>query len=230
MIRLFCLLLLASSASWADEAICPAGSTELHLEARAEQAIANDTLHARLAIEREGPEPAALAEEVNRLANEAMQAAKGQPSLKLVSGGYGTQPVYAPKSRTIERWRVRHELLLSSKDFPAAMRFVARQQEVMGLGGLSFAVSTEVREAAETRLMQEAVRGLKARADALRQTLDLPKLQLRRIALSPQGGYLPRPMMRAALAAEADAVPPLEVGAGESTLAVSANGIACVSP
>ncbi|MEW6445582.1 MAG: SIMPL domain-containing protein [Pseudomonadota bacterium] len=229
MIRLFGLLLLTSSTGWADETACPSEATELHLEARAEQAIANDTLHARLVIEREGEDAAVLAEEVNRLANAAMQAAKGQAALRLVSGGYGTQPVYAPKTRAVERWRVRHELLLSSKDFPAAMRFIARQQEVMALGGLTFAVSAEIRATAETRLMQEAVRNLQARAEALRQTLDQPKMHLRRVDLQPQGAPALRPMMRAALAAEAEAVPPLENGAGESTLAAHASGIACIS-
>lgn len=222
---------LAPAPSWADEgAICPPSATELHLEARAERAIANDTLHARLVIEREGPEPAAQAEEVNRLANAAMQAAKSESVLKLVSGGYSTQPVYAPKSRVIDRWRVRHELNLSSADFPAAMRFVARQQDAMGLNGLWFGVSAAARAEAETQLMQEATRALKARAEALRQTLEAPRVHLRRIHLNPQGGPVPRPMMRAAMLAEADAVPPLEVGAGESTIAVQASGMACLMP
>ena len=231
MIRLLPLLLLAPALSWADEgAICPPGATELHLEARAERAVANDTLHARLVIEREGSEPATLAEEVNRLANAALQAAKADQTLKLTSGGYSTQPVYVPKSRNIDHWRVRHELTLSATDFPAAMRFVARQQETMGLNGLGFGVSASARAEAETQLMQEATRALKARAEALRQTLEAPRMQLRRIDLNTQGGPVPRSMMRAALAAEVDAVPPLEVGAGESTIAVQASGTACLLP
>ncbi|TQV62233.1 MAG: DUF541 domain-containing protein [Halothiobacillaceae bacterium] len=229
MIRLLPLLLLASSTSWAEEGTtCPSGATELHLEARAERAIANDTLHARLVIEREGSEPAALAEEVNRLANAAMQAARAETALKLTSGGYSTQPVYAPKSRAIDHWRVRHELMLSSADFPAAMRFVARQQEGMGLDGLWFGVSPAARAETETQLMREAAQALKARAEALRQTLEVPRVQLRRIDLNTQGA--PRMMMRAAMLAEADGMPPLEVGAGESTVAVQASGTACLLP
>lgn len=231
MIRLLPLLMLAPALSWGDEgAMCPPGATELRLEAHAERAVANDTLYARLVIEREGDEPAALAEEVNRLANEAMQAAKGHAAIKLSSGGYSTQPIYAPKSRTVDHWRVRHELTLSSADFPAAMRFAARQQREMNLNSLWFGVSSAARAEAETQLMQEATRGLKARAEALRQTLDLPRVQLRRIDLNPQGGPVARPVMRAAMAAEMDAVPPLEVGAGESTIAVQASGTACLLP
>jgi len=227
MKRLLPLLLLAPLPALANEAeVCPPGATELHLEARAERDVANDTLHARLVIEREGLEPAALAEEVNGLANEAMQAAKAVPAIQLVSGGYSTQPVYAPKERRIERWRVRHELTLTSRDFPAAMRFVARQQERLGLDGLWFGLSAEARATTETALMQEATRNLAARAEALRQTLERPKVELRRIQLSPQGGA-PRPMLRA-MVAEAASVPPLEVGGGESQIVVQAGGIACV--
>lgn len=229
MKRLIPLLLLAPLPALATEAeICPPGATELHLEARAERDVANDTLHARLVIEREGLEPAALAEEVNLRANEAMQAAKAVPALQLVSGGYSTQPVYAPKERRIERWRVRHELALTSRDFPAAMRFVAGQQEKMGLDGLWFGLSPEARARTETALMQEATRNLAARAEALRQTLERPKVELRRIQLNPQGGA-PRPMLRA-MVAEASSVPPLEVGGGESQIIVQAGGIACVLP
>lgn len=230
MIRLLPVLLLTPALGLADEALlCPAGATELQLEARAERALANDTLHARLVIEHEGQEPAALAEEVNRLANEALQAAKAVPAIRLVSGGYSTQPVYAPKSRVVERWRVRHELLLEARDFPAAMRFVARQQERMGLDGLWFGLSVAARAEAETELMQEATRGLVARAEALRQTLERPRVELRRIRLSPQGGSAPQPMLRA-MVAEASSAPPLEVEGGESRIVVQAGGTACVLP
>lgn len=224
------LLLLAPLPALANEAeICPPGATELHLEARAERDVANDTLHARLVIEREGLEPAALAEEVNQLVNEAMQAAKAVPTLRLTSGGYRTQPVHASKDRRIERWRVRHELLIESRDFPAAMRFAARQQERMGLDGLWFGLSAAARAETETLLMQEATRSLMARAEAMRQTLERPRVALRRIQLSPQGGIAPRPMVRAMLA-EAASVPPLEVEGGDSQIVVQAGGIACVLP
>jgi len=230
MKRLLPLLLLAPLPALANEAgLCPPGATELQLEARAERDVTNDTLHARLVIEREGLEPAALAEEVNQLAVDAMQAARAVPALRLTSGGYRTQPVYAPKDRRIERWQVRHELLLESRDFPAAMRFAARQQERMGLDGLWFGLSAAARAETETQLMQEATRSLMARAEGLRQTLGRPRVELRRLQLSPQGGVAPRPMARAMLM-EAASAPPLEVEGGESTIAVQAGGIACVLP
>lgn len=70
---------------------------------------------------------------------------------------------------------------------------------------------------------------LEARAEGLRQTLGRPRVELRRLQLSPQGGVAPRPMARAMLM-EAASAPPLEVEGGESTIAVQAGGIACVLP
>jgi predicted secreted protein len=231
MKRLLPLLLLAPLPALANEAgLCPPGATELQLEASAERDVTNDTLHARLVIEREGLEPAALAEEVNQLAVDAMQAARAVPALRLTSGGYRTQPVYAPKDRRIERWQVRHELLLESRDFPAAMRFAARQQERMGLDGLWFGLSAAARAETETLLMQEAAHSLMARAEALRQTLGRPRVELRRIQLSPQEGAPLRPMVARAMLAETAGVPPLEVEGGESHIVVQAGGIACVLP
>src|SRR3954468_8401824 len=72
------------------EAHHPAAADVINLQAEASREVENDQLVAVLAAEAQGPNPAELAEVVNRKMAEALKTARAVPAIKLRSGNYQT--------------------------------------------------------------------------------------------------------------------------------------------
>jgi predicted secreted protein len=221
-LKLFCVaaaLALAGTALAADPA--PRYNT-IELQADTQREVANDTLSAILFVELNDANPAALANAINKAANDALRVARDYKSVRVRSGNNQTYPVYA-KGNVLQGWRGRAEIRLESRDFETASGLIGKLQAGMQLGSLSFSVSPEARRQAENELIAEAIAAFKVRAEIVRGALAGRGYKIQR--LNVNSGHSvppPRPVMARALAAGAPEVvaPDLEGGVSQVTVTV----------
>lgn len=212
-------LALAPVCAAAQTAPEPYNTVELQAEASRE--IANDTLNAVLYAEANDANPAALADTLNRAANEALRLAADVKTVRARSGSSNSYPVY-DRNQRLTGWRGRAEIRLDSRDFRAASALIAKLQSQMQLSSISFSASQDTRKSTENELIVEAVKAFRARADIARQALGGRSYKLRRIAIHTAGSAPPpRPMMRMAAASAEVAAPQFEGGLSTVTVSVS---------
>jgi predicted secreted protein len=212
-------LALAGSALAADPA--PRYNV-VELQAEVQREVANDTLAASLYVELNDANPAALANSINKAANEALRVAKDYRNVRARSGSNQTYPVYA-KGNVLQGWRGRAEIRIESSEFEAASGLIAKLQAGMQLGNLNFSVSPEARRLAENELIAEAIGAFKARAEIVRGALGGRGYKIQRLNVS-SGHSAPPPRMSAARsmagAAPEVAAPDLEGGVSLVTVTV----------
>jgi predicted secreted protein len=211
------LLLLPLLAAGQDTAPREPQFDVVSFEAQASREVHNDQLVAVLAVEQHGPDPAALADTVNRRMAEALKLAGAIPAVKARSGNYQTFPRY-DRNQRIESWQVSQELRLESADFAAATRLIGKLQQNMVVRSMAVRLSPEARRAAEDNLIAEAIAAFRARAELVREAMKAGGYRVRSLTLGTAGGSPPRPLEMRAMAA------PVAVEAGVSQVTVIASG------
>lgn len=197
---------------------------QVELEAAASREVPNDLMHATLFAEANASAPAEVAATLNRASAEAMKVAAKFEGVKVATGQAHTYPVYG-RDQKLVGWRGRVEVRLESRDFPAVAQLAAKLQPTMQLGGVGFAVSTELRRRVEDELIAEAIAAFRARAEVARKALGGQSYRIRRVALGAGGvAPPPRPLAMARVApAMAEAPAPVFEG-GETRVQVVAHG------
>ena len=214
-------LALAGTALAADPA--PRYNT-IEPQADAQREVANDTLSASLFVELNDANPAALANAINKAANEALRVARDYKSVRVRSGNNQTYPVYA-KGNVLQGWRGRAEIRIESRDFEAASGLIGKLQAGMQLGSLSFSVSPEARRQTENELIAEAIGAFKARAEIVRGVLAGRGYKILRLNVnSGSSAPPPRFAMARALAAGAPEVAAPNLEGGVSLVTVTLGG------
>lgn len=216
---LLAVLLVGATPAWAHDAPSAAEFNLVTLSAQAERDVQNDVLHATLAAEAEGAEPARLADEINTKMRRALETAREARGIKAQSGNYQTYPVY-DKGRIV-RWRVRQELRLESADFAAATALVGRLQASLVVTRLALGVSGEARRQAEDALVAEAIAAFEERARLARDALRAKGYRIRDLQIGGSGPVVPRPLAARALAAE---IAPPVVEGGTTRIVVTVSG------
>jgi predicted secreted protein len=192
------------------------------LSARAARTVPNDIATASLFVDKEDADAAKASESVTMQVNQAHAVLKEFPELRVKTASHQAYPLW-DKNR-VTRWRVRHELLVEGADFKALSKAIGAVQPYVQLGGIQFSVSGKLRETTENQLIQEASTAFQKRADLIRQSFGAKSYRLKDIVL--QAGEPPHfaPMVRAQMAAPAEATPPiLEGGNNEISLTISGN-------
>jgi len=214
-------LVLAGTALAADPV--PRYNT-IELQADALREVANDTLGASLFVELNDANPAALANALNKAANEALRVARDYKSVRVRSGNNQTYPVYA-KGNVLQGWRGRAEIRIESRDFEAASGLIGKLQAGMQLGSLTFSVSPEARRQTENDLIAEAIAVFKARAEIVRGALAGRGYKIVHLNVN-SGSSAPPPRfpMARALAAGAPEVAPPNLEGGVSLVTVTVAG------
>jgi predicted secreted protein len=196
----------------------------VELQADAQREVPNDTLNASLYAEFNDASPAALADRINKAANEALRMAKDYKNVRARSGNNQTYPVYT-KGNVLQGWRARAEIRLESKDFEAASGLIGKLQAGMQLGNLNFSVSPEARRQAENELIVEAIAAFKARAEIVRGALAGRGYKIQHLNVT--SGYSappPRFAMARAMVAGAPEVAAPNLEGGVSVVTVTAVG------
>ena len=215
-------LWLAAGALAAEPAPPRYNTVEFQVDVQRE--VQNDLLNASLYVELNDASAAALANAINKSANEALRVARDYKSVRVRSGNNQTYPVYA-KGNVLQGWRGRAEIRIESKDFGAASALIGKLQAMMQLGNISFSVAPETRRAMEEELIVEAIGAFKARAEIVKTAFAGRSYKVQRLNVA-SGHNLPQPRFAVARSAMSSAqevtAPSFE--AGVSQLTVTANG------
>lgn len=196
----------------------------LSLQAQASSDVQQDTVTITLASEIEGQDQTDVAKRLTEQLNKTLEAARGEKGVEARNGAYRLWP-NTDRDGKITAWRGRAEVLLESKDLPAAAALAARLSGHMPISNIGFSLSPEARAAEEQRLLQEAAEAFSQRAGAAAKAFGFSGYDIRNIDLGGSGTvYSKGPEMGMARAAlYADSAPP-ELEAGTATVTVSVQG------
>lgn len=196
----------------------------LSLQAQASSEIQQDTVTITLASELEGQDQAEVARRLTEQLNKTLEAARGDKVVEARNGAYRLWP-NTDRDGKITAWRGRAEVLLESKDLPAAAALASRLSGHMPIANIDFSLSPEARATEEERLLEEAADAFAGRAGAAAKAFGFSGYDIRNIDLGGSGTvYSKGPEMAMARAAfSADAAPPA-LEAGTATVTVSVQG------
>lgn len=196
----------------------------LTLEASANAEVPADVVRIELFYEQQGNDPAALSQALNQRTESALKKAREQDVVKVKTGAFSISPSTDRDGR-ISTWRGRSELLLESTDFGAASKLAGQLSNSLQVGGVSFSLSPEAQQQAETRLAKEAIKSFQQQALAAAQSFGYSGFTVREVNVGRSGVVQPRAAFRAMAAApmmaKVDSVP---IEAGTTTVTVSVNG------
>ena len=211
------VLLMLPLVSFAHEA--PLRYDRVHLSARAQTQIENDTIIATLYAQQEGRDTVQLANLVNQQINKAIEYLKQHAAIKVQTSSYTTSPVY--QSNKITGWRVRQSIRLESQDMALMSSVLGELQQTLALQGITFAVSPELKNSTDDELISEALNAFEQRAKNITQQLGRKNYKIVDINIVTSGDGLIRRNYEAAAMASKVAAPAIE--AGERTLQVTVN-------
>lgn len=206
---IFVLSLLSSAAVRAEQAPL---FDAVSLTAQAALEVDNDRIEALLFAEQEGPDPAKLADVVNREMDWAVQQLRSIKAIAVSTPAYQTFPVY--QQGRITGWRVRQALKLESADMTAMNQVLGKLQSRLALQGVSFVLSSERRQQVEEDLIKQALVHFTARAAMVAQALGRGGYRLVTLQVN-SGGYAPQPQLTMMRAESAMASPRLESGSSQ---------------
>ncbi len=183
----------------------PPRETLLRLAESAERTVRADELRATLRAQATGNSAAAVQQAVNRQMAAALERARALPGVTVATGAYWSW-------RSGERgqgWTASQELRLSAIEAaPALLELVGTLQgQGMLIGGLAYEVSAPLARRIREEVTEEALAGLKARAERLAGALDMRFAGFREVRVDAPR-HMPPPMPRAAMAVRAEAAPP----------------------
>jgi len=185
--------------------------------------VANDTLVAVLAVQRDGGSARQLAGEVNQVMAWALARAKEAPAVKVQTLDYQTSPVY--QKNTVTGWRVSQSLRLEGRDTAAVSDLVGALQERLNLQQVTYEVSRERRKEVEDRLIGEAIVAFQARAKRVAAGLERRTYRLVQMDVNTGGGPSPILRQRAMPMAMAEvAAAPPAIEAGTQTISIGVSG------
>lgn len=203
----------------AAAASAPLAAT-LALEADARTRIANDEMVVTLALERDGPDSAALSEQVLSALNRAVARSKAVPGVRAQLGAVSTGPAWQDGKKM--GWTMRGSVVLSSQDLAALATLTGGLADELQLAGVQFRLSDARRRAEEARLLVEAAQAFRAKAQAAAAAFGFRRYALGELTLGHSSHVPePRPMMAMAMKAERAAVP---TEGGDSEVAVTVSG------
>ncbi len=194
----------------------------IQLGANASMQVENDNLSAQLYVQREGNDLSKLADEVNLRISQAVDRVKQVEGVALQTQGYQTYPVY--QQQRLTSWRVRQSIRIESQDGAKLSQLLSELQSSLALESLQYNISPAQREAAEERLIGEAISAFQKRAALVTRQLGHTDYRLVEMNINSSGEPLQPVRMRAGLMAMEASVAPPSLEAGSQTIRVDVNG------
>ena len=200
---------------------------QVSLRAEVSQEVAHDRMYVTLYTEAQSEDPAALASDVTKTLNAAIDKARKVQGVKVSLGSRQSYPVYENEGSKISAWRERAELRLESAEFARLSQLSADLLGELKMAEMSFAVAEDTRKTSEDSLIKEAVEAFKARAQLATEAVGGKGYKLVSLNLN-SGGFQPVMPMRAMAMdsgsfSKSAAAPQIE--AGSSKVSMAADGI-----
>lgn len=225
---------LAAALACAAPAFADPAPTVVHLDQTAERTVPRDELTVELRAEATGANPGQVQAEVNRRMAAALAKVKAVAAVKAASGNYQTYqitPAGPDGKPQPPQWHAAQDLLLTSRDFAAALDLTGRlQADGLAVGALRFDVARDTLRARQQALTDEALRALTERAGQIAATLRLKvaRIENLRVGNVSQPGGGPQPVMMARAAA--GAAPPPAAAAGDTTISLTVSADIALAP
>lgn len=211
----------------------------VHLSAQAAVEVPQDQLTIVVQALREGPEAAAVQQQLRQQVEAALTEARRQQrpgELEVRSGGFSLSPrhVSRPDGNTrITGWQGQAELVIEGRDMAAISALAGRLSAVAGMSvqRVQTGLSRAARERVGAEVQAQALGAFRARASAIARDLGFAGYSLRELTVGEAEAAQPPgvPMLRMAARAEmADAAPP--VAPGQATVSVQVSGSVQLSP
>ena len=189
----------------------------------ATQEVENDTLVAIMYSERNGQQPATLADDVNRTITWAVDLAKKTPEIKVQTLSYRQEPLY--RNQKVTGWRVRQSIRLESTDAAALSTLIGSLQERLSVASLQYTISPDVRTKVENTLIERALEKFERRGKLIAEKLGRPDYRIVNVNINTSGSA-PVPVRMRAVAAMAESsrvtAPTVEPGVQTVTVQISA--------
>ncbi len=193
----------------------------VNLSASAQTQVENDIVIAVLYSEEEGNNPVLLADLVNQRIGEAITQVKRHDTIKLQTNSYTTHPIY--NNNKIIGWRVRQSIRLESRGMALMSILLGDLQQSLSLQQVSFAVSPELKNSTDDRLIAEALRVFEQRAGNIIRQLGRRDYKIVDLNISTTANRpVPRHFEMATMSTSRMSAPAIE--SGEQTLQVTVNG------
>ena len=182
---------------------------------------ANDLAQAEVYAEVTGPDPQAVAKEVNARIRNALELAAEFDKVKTQTASTGTWPVYGKNTRSIEGWRMRTALSLESRDVTAMSELLGRMQSLLAIGQLNLIPAPETLLAAEDAATLAALKAFGNRAEMVAKALG-KHYRIKTLNIGTQ--RMPPPVFRASAANMAMEAASAPIEAGQSDVVIQVNG------
>lgn len=220
---------LPAAVCAADEPQPPAAATIVHLSERAERQVPRDELVLLLRVEATAKTARDAQAEINRRMPAALDEAKKVAAVKAETPAMNVYEVREPKKPP--SWQATETLQLRSKDFAAALALLGKLEE-QGLlvSSLSFEVSRDALKGIDDALTAEALKRLRARAEAIAADMGLVVDHVRTVSVGDAGEPGPRPYERYAIARNRTPMQTPAAEAGEAAVSVAVNAEVWLMP
>ncbi len=188
-----------------------AADTVLRLAETATIAVPPDELACSLRAVAVTATPAQAQARVNAMMEDAVARARKLPGLVVATGGYEVWRDFQGPSDKGGKWQASQSLELKGRDGAALLKLVGElQASGLAVGGLTWQLAAETARRARAEATEQAIRGLRGRAEDAAALLDLRFDSFREVRLDSVRPAVPRAMMAAAPMAMAAAPPSAE--------------------
>lgn len=205
--------------------VMPPPQNVLQLSTTGTVEVQQDLLALTLTTTREGPDAAAVQNQLKTALDAALTEAKkaalpGQ--LDVRTGNFSLYPRYT-RDQKISGWSGTAELVLEGRDFPRITSTAGRIQ-TMTMGGVSFGLSREQRAKVEGEAQSLAIERFKSKATELARGFGFTGYTLREVSVNSNDQGYPRPRLLGMEMKAAQADAPVPVEAGKSSVVVTVSG------
>jgi len=161
----------------------------INLSVSVSEEVAQDTLQATLTYQAQNINAARAQNEVNTNIRKALEIAKTYKGVKVTTGSYST---YEDQRKNL--WRASHSVILDGMKYEKIVEISGRLQEMgFRLGGLSYYLSFDARQALTDQLISQALKKAQMRADNIARETGYKAAKAHRINHSEHGSGGPRP-------------------------------------
>ncbi len=148
--------------------------------------VPQDVVHITLAYEQQSDDPATLAEALNQRTEQVLLAARRQSGVTASTGALSIYPS-TDRDGHISGWRGHSEVRLDSHDFAAASKLAGSLSPQMQVSNVTFSLSPQARDAAQTKLGNEAIAAFRQKAVAASAAFGFGGYTIREVSVSEGG-------------------------------------------
>ncbi len=188
--------------------------------------VSQDLLALTLNATREGPDAAAVQNQLSAVLDAALTEARkaAQPGqMDVRTGNFSLFPRY-DKTNKITGWQGTAELVLEGRDFPRIAATGAKMANMV-IANVGFGLSREQRAKVESEAQTQAINKFKTQASDISRNFGFSAYTLREVSVNSNDSQEGRPRMMAmakGASSMSDAAIPVE--AGKSTVVVNVSG------